>query len=72
MNEVEIKKLMEILATLKANGVTIIYITHKLNEFFGIIGQRNRLARWLENGNNPADSRNSSEEEAGLVWWAAR
>ncbi|MCB8984439.1 MAG: ATP-binding cassette domain-containing protein [Ardenticatenaceae bacterium] len=36
LNEVEIKKLMEILATLKANGVTIIYITHKLNEFFGI------------------------------------
>ena len=36
LNEVEIKKLMEILATLKANGVTIIYITHKLNEFFRI------------------------------------
>jgi len=36
LTEAEIKKLMEILAILKANGVTIIYITHKLNEFFRI------------------------------------
>lgn len=36
LTEAEINKLMEILKTLKAHGVTCIYITHKLNEFFGI------------------------------------
>jgi D-xylose transport system ATP-binding protein len=35
LNESEIEKLMEILKTLKENGVTCIYITHKLKEFFG-------------------------------------
>lgn len=34
--EDEIKGLMEILHTLKAHGITCIYITHKLEEFFGI------------------------------------
>jgi D-xylose transport system ATP-binding protein len=32
----EIEGLMEILRTLKSHGVTCIYITHKLEEFFGI------------------------------------
>jgi D-xylose transport system ATP-binding protein len=36
LNEQEIHKLMEILRTLKAHGVTCIYITHKLEEFFEI------------------------------------
>jgi len=36
LSEAEIAKLMEILQTLKANGVTCIYITHKMNEFFRI------------------------------------
>jgi D-xylose transport system ATP-binding protein len=36
LTEAEIKKLMEILRTLKAHGVTCIYVTHKLEEFFGI------------------------------------
>jgi D-xylose transport system ATP-binding protein len=36
LNEAEIEKLMEILDTLKAHGVTCIYITHKLDEFFRI------------------------------------
>jgi D-xylose transport system ATP-binding protein len=34
--EDEIKGLMEILRTLKSHGITCIYITHKLEEFFGI------------------------------------
>jgi D-xylose transport system ATP-binding protein len=34
--EDEIEGLMEILRTLKSHGVTCIYITHKLEEFFGI------------------------------------
>ena len=34
--EAEIAKLMDILRTLKSHGVTCIYITHKLNEFFTI------------------------------------
>ena len=34
--EDEIEGLMSILRTLKAHGVTCIYITHKLEEFFGI------------------------------------
>jgi D-xylose transport system ATP-binding protein len=34
LNEAEIDKLMEILETLKSLGVTCIYITHKLDEFF--------------------------------------
>ncbi len=34
--EAEIDKLMEILRTLKEHGVTCIYITHKMNEFFRI------------------------------------
>ncbi len=34
--EAEIAGLMEILRTLKSHGVTCIYITHKLNEFFSI------------------------------------
>lgn len=34
--EAEIEKLMEILRTLKEHGVTCIYISHKLNEFFAI------------------------------------
>ncbi len=34
--ETEINQLMEILRTLKEHGVTIIYITHKLAEFFKI------------------------------------
>jgi len=34
--EAEIDKLMEILATLKSHGVTCIYISHKLEEFFRI------------------------------------
>lgn len=36
LNEAEIDKLMEILAILKEHGVTCIYITHKLDEFFRI------------------------------------
>ncbi|MBK8046636.1 MAG: ATP-binding cassette domain-containing protein [Anaerolineales bacterium] len=34
--EAEIEKLMEILETLRSHGVTCIYITHKLDEFFRI------------------------------------
>jgi D-xylose transport system ATP-binding protein len=34
--DTEIEQLMEILRTLKEHGVTCIYITHKLDEFFGI------------------------------------
>jgi D-xylose transport system ATP-binding protein len=34
--EAEIDKLMEILQTLKASGITCLYITHKMNEFFRI------------------------------------
>ncbi len=34
LTEAEIDKLMEILEILKSHGVTCIYITHKLNEFF--------------------------------------
>jgi D-xylose transport system ATP-binding protein len=36
LSEAEIEKLMEILETLKEHGVTCIYITHKLDEFFRI------------------------------------
>lgn len=36
LSEAEIDKLMEILAILKEHGVTCIYITHKLDEFFRI------------------------------------
>ncbi len=36
LSEAEINRLMEILETLKARGVTCIYITHKMNEFFRI------------------------------------
>ncbi|HML24952.1 MAG TPA: sugar ABC transporter ATP-binding protein [Aggregatilinea sp.] len=36
LTEAEIDKLMEILHTLKDHGVTCIYITHKLEEFFRI------------------------------------
>ncbi len=36
LSEVEIDRLMEILQTLKARGVTCIYITHKMSEFFRI------------------------------------
>lgn len=36
LSEAEVTQLMEILETLKAHGVTCIYITHKLEEFFRI------------------------------------
>ncbi len=36
LTEEEIEKLMEILRTLQAHGVTCIYISHKLDEFFQI------------------------------------
>jgi D-xylose transport system ATP-binding protein len=36
LSEAEVDKLMEILRTLKSMGVTCIYITHKLEEFFRI------------------------------------
>ncbi|HQE94088.1 MAG TPA: sugar ABC transporter ATP-binding protein [Anaerolineae bacterium] len=36
LTEAEIEQLMEILHTLKEHGVTCIYISHKLNEFFSI------------------------------------
>jgi D-xylose transport system ATP-binding protein len=36
LTEAEISKLMEILRTLKAHGMTCIYISHKLEEFFEI------------------------------------
>ena len=36
LSETEIEKLMEILQVLKENGMTCIYITHKMNEFFRI------------------------------------
>jgi D-xylose transport system ATP-binding protein len=36
LSEAEIDQLMEILATLKTHGVTCIYITHKIEEFFRI------------------------------------
>jgi len=36
LTEAETEKLMEILRTLKEHGVTCIYITHKIEEFFGI------------------------------------
>ncbi len=34
LSEAEVDQLMEILGTLKENGVTCIYITHKIEEFF--------------------------------------
>jgi D-xylose transport system ATP-binding protein len=36
LSEAEVAQLMEILRTLKENGVTCIYITHKIEEFFRI------------------------------------
>jgi len=36
LSEAEVTQLMEILGTLKENGVTCIYITHKIEEFFRI------------------------------------
>ena len=36
LSAVEVDQLMEILATLKAEGVTCVYISHKLEEFFRI------------------------------------
>jgi D-xylose transport system ATP-binding protein len=36
LSKAEIEKLMEILETLRSHGVTCIYITHKLEEFFRI------------------------------------
>jgi len=36
LSEAEVTQLMEILATLKEQGVTCIYITHKIEEFFRI------------------------------------
>jgi D-xylose transport system ATP-binding protein len=36
LSEGEVDKLMDILKTLKAHGITCIYITHKLEEFFRI------------------------------------
>lgn len=36
LSQAEIEKLMEILETLRDHGVTCLYITHKLNEFFRI------------------------------------
>ncbi len=36
LTQTEVLKLMEILQGLKAHGVTCIYISHKLEEFFGI------------------------------------
>ncbi|CAG0936651.1 Xylose import ATP-binding protein XylG [Thermoflexales bacterium] len=36
LSEAEINKLMEILRTLKSHGVTCIYISHKMQEFFRI------------------------------------
>jgi D-xylose transport system ATP-binding protein len=36
LSEAEVEKLMDILKTLKAHGITCIYITHKLEEFFEI------------------------------------
>ncbi len=36
LSEAEVSQLMEILETLKSHGVTCIYITHKLEEFFRI------------------------------------
>jgi len=36
LSEAEVDKLMEILKTLKAHGITCIYISHKLEEFFRI------------------------------------
>ncbi|MBA4384793.1 MAG: D-xylose ABC transporter ATP-binding protein [Anaerolinea sp.] len=39
LSEAEVTQLMEILQTLKAHGVTCIYITHKLEEFFRVTDQ---------------------------------
>lgn len=36
LSETEVEKLMDILKTLKAHGITCIYITHRLEEFFHI------------------------------------
>ena len=36
LSEAEVTQLMEILTTLKEHGVTCIYITHKIEEFFRI------------------------------------
>jgi D-xylose transport system ATP-binding protein len=36
LSEAEVEKLMDILKTLKAHGITCIYISHKLEEFFRI------------------------------------
>src|SRR6185369_10229047 len=36
LSEAEVDKLMDILKTLKAHGITCIYITHRLEEFFRI------------------------------------
>ncbi len=36
LSEAEVQKLMEILRTLKAHGITCIYVSHRLEEFFRI------------------------------------
>jgi D-xylose transport system ATP-binding protein len=36
LSRAEVEKLMEILRTLKSHGITCIYISHRLEEFFGI------------------------------------
>lgn len=56
LNEAEIAKLMEILRTLKSHGVTCIYISHKLNEFFRITDWRPYCATGKRSSASPPAS----------------
>jgi len=70
LSEVEIDRLMEILQTLKARGVTCIYITHKMNEFFRITDQLTVLRDGKVVSSQPTAELTPEKGSPRRRWWA--
>jgi D-xylose transport system ATP-binding protein len=70
LTEAEIDKLMEILEILKEHGVTCIYITHKLDEFFRITDNVTILRDGEKVTTQP--TKNLTEENWLITWWVVK
>jgi D-xylose transport system ATP-binding protein len=71
LTESEIDKLMEILENLRSHGVTCIYITHKLDEFFRITDSVTILRDGKTVTTQPTKAADAARNWSA-TWWAAR
>ncbi len=68
LSEAEIDKLMDILGILKNNGITCIYITHKLDELFRVTDRVTVMYEMLKY--HPIDKRPDTGKISEVHGWA--